>query len=106
MGSYGLIAHWKAKYNTALSNIHQSGRWIDIYFFLKNPCRVLCPPGPFFIAPLAVLLILGFRSLSTDVVEAVREGAGAVAFLGGAAAFGLEFKVSGSDSPEYDSSVS
>ena len=37
----------------------------------------------------------------------VREGAGAGAFFGGAAAFGFDLAVvSGSDSPEYDSSVS
>jgi len=47
------------------------------------------------------------RSLSTEVVDAVREGAGAAVFFSGAAVFGLDFVVvSGSDSPEYDSSVS
>ena len=59
------------------------------------------------IAPLAVLLTFGLRSLSTEVVDVVREGAGAGAFFGGAAVFGLGLAVvSGSDSPEYDSSVS
>jgi len=47
------------------------------------------------------------RSLSTEVVDAVREGAGAGVFFGGTAVFGLILVVvSGSDSPEYDSSVS
>jgi hypothetical protein len=40
------------------------------------------------------------------VVDVVREGVGAGAFFAGAA-FGFDFVViSGSDSPEYDSSVS
>jgi len=50
--------------------------------------------------------MFGLRSLSTDVVEAVREGTGAGAFLVEGAAFGFDCEVSGSDSPEYDSSVS
>jgi hypothetical protein len=80
---------------------------LPLYFFLKKPCKVLCPPAPFLRAPPAGLLIFGFRSLSTDVVDAVRDGAGGGGLAFAAADFALPLDlVSGSDSPEYDSSVS
>lgn len=96
--------------NTCWRNLQAA----DVYFFLKKPCNVLCPPAPFLSAPLAVLLIFGFLSLSTDVDDPFLEGPGGAEGFGFGGAGALDFALllvctagaSGSESPEYDSSVS
>jgi hypothetical protein len=96
--------------NTCSRNLQAA----DLYFFLKKPCNVLWPPAPFFSAPLAVLLIFGFLSLSTDVDDPFLEGAGGAEGFDFGGAGALDFALllvcaagaSGSESPEYDSSVS